>query len=88
MGVYHIIVCKLEKSSPLLNNLFSPEVVYVLYLFPRSLCFISIYVIVMGIIIFTPHYVQCENTFILILNKLEKIKIPTKTFSHAWYPFQ
>jgi len=25
---------------------------------------------------------RCENTFILILDKLEKIKIPAKTFSH------
>ena len=43
---------------------------------------ISIYVIVMGIII-TPNVVRCENTFILIENKLEKVKIPVKTFSHA-----
>ena len=26
-------------------------------------------------------FVRCENTLILILNKLEKIKIPAKTFS-------
>ena len=26
-------------------------------------------------------FVQCENTLILILNKLEKIKIPAKNFS-------
>ena len=32
--------------------------------------------------IFRPHYVRWENTFILILNKLEKIKIPAKTFLH------
>ena len=28
-------------------------------------------------------YVSGENTFILIENKLEKVKIPAKTFSHA-----
>ena len=31
--------------------------------------------------IFTPHYVQCENTFILIENELEKLKISAKSFS-------
>jgi len=45
----------------------------------------NIYVIVMGI-------TKCEQVFpgifILIENKLEKLKITTKKFSHAWYPSQ
>ena len=33
-------------------------------------------------------YVLCENTIILISNKLEKVKIPAKTSSHLIIPIK